>query len=175
MRPRQEASEEQVKEVQLAMEREKRKAQHRRLLCVWLRIKHDMPTEAVMKATGLCQSQVWRTWAQYFRGGIAAITKTKGGRRRQCLTPKEEAEFLAGHLERAQKGWVLTARKIKESYQEKVGHAVPESTVCRMLARNNWRIVSTRPTHPDGDPAAREDFKKNCLRGWLPRSLPSPV
>jgi len=175
MRPRQEANAEQVNELRLAMKREKRKAQHRRLLCVWLRIKCDMPTEAVMKATGLCQSQVWRTWSQYFRGGLAAINKTKGGRRRQCMTHKEEEAFLAGHLATAKKGWLLTARKIKESYEEQVGHAVPESTVCRMLKRNDWRIISTRPTHPDGDPAAREEFKKNCARGWLPRNLPSPV
>jgi transposase len=175
MRPRQEASEEQVKELQLAMKREKRKAQHRRLLCVWLRIKHDMPTEAVAKATGLCISQVWRTWAQYFRGGLAAISKPRGGRRRQYMTPKEETEFLAGHLATAKKGWLLTARKIKESYEGKVGRTVPESTVCRMLARNDWRVISTRPTHPDGDPAEREEFKKNCVRGWLPRCLPSPA
>ena len=76
------------------------------------------------------------------------------------MTHKEEEAFLASHLATAQKGWLLTARKIKESYEEQVGHAIPESTVCRMLKRNDWRVISTRPTHPDGDPAAREEFKK---------------
>jgi transposase len=175
MRPRQEASEEQIKEMQLAMKREKRKGQHRRLLCVWLRIKHDMSTEAVAKATGLCVSQVWRTWAQYFRGGLTAITKTKGGRKNEYLTPQEEAEFLETHLAEAKKGRLLTARKIKESYEERVGRTVPESTVCRMLARNDWRIVSTRGTHPKGSPEAREEFKKNFTRGWLPPGFPSLV
>ena len=175
MRPRQEASEEQIKEMQLAMKREKRKAQHRRLLCVWLRIKHDMTTEAVGKATGLCESQVWRTWSQYFRGGIPAITKEKGGRKNEYLTPNEETDFLATHLAEAKKGRLLTARKIKESYEEEVGHSVSESTVCRMLARNDWRIVSTRGTHPKGSSEAREEFKKNSARGWLPPGLPSLV
>lgn len=172
MRPRQEASEEQIKELQLAMERETRKWFYRRLQCVWLRIKHDMSTEAVSKATGLAVSYIRKVWASYFRDGISAIIgKPKGGRRNQYMTPKEEEEFLESHLERAQKGWILTARKIKESYEQKIGRTVPESTVCRMFSRNNWRIVSTRPTHPLGDPAARDEFKKNSVRRWLPPSL----
>src|SRR5674476_345266 len=108
MRPRQEASEEQIKELQLAMERETRKWFYRRLQCVWLRIKHDMSTEAVSKATGLAVSYIRKVWASYFRDGISAIIgKPKGGRRNQYMTPKEEEEFLASHLERAQKGWIL--------------------------------------------------------------------
>jgi transposase len=175
MRPRQQASPAQVEELQLAIKVTKNQAHQRRLQCVWLRIKHDMSTDAVAQATGLCVSQVWRTWSQYFRGGLAAISKPKGGRRNQCMTPEEEAQFLKTHLARAKKGCLLTARKIKESYEEKVGHAVPESTVCRMLARNQWRLISTRPTHPEGDPAAREEFKKNSVKGWLPPGLPSPA
>jgi len=134
-----------------------------------------METEAVAKATGLCISQVWRIWAQYFRGGLAAITKAKGGRRHEYLTLEEEAEFLETHLAEAKKGRLLTARKIKEAYEKKIGRKVPESTVCRMLSRHDWRIVSTRGTHPQGSPDARDDFKKNSARGWLPPGLPSPV
>lgn len=174
MRPRQKASQDQVQELQLAMKSEKRKTQHRRLQCVWLRIKHDMSTEAVAQATGFCVSQVWRIWSHYFQGGLAALTKPKGGRRNECMTLKEEEQFLATHLATAKKGWVLTARKIKGSYEKKVGHTVPESTVCRLLKRHNWRLISTRPTHPQGDAAAREEFKKNFQRRWLPPGLPSP-
>ena len=174
MRPRQEASEEQIKELQLAMESETRKWFYRRLQCVWLRIKHDMATESVSQATGLTPSYIRKIWARYFRGGLPAIIgKPKGGRRNQHMTPKEEEQFLAFHLAMAQKGWILTARKIKESYEQKIGQTVPESTVCRMLSRNNWRIVSTRPTHPEGDPGARDEFKKNSSRRWLPPSLQS--
>lgn len=176
MRPRQEASEEQVKELELAMKRENRKQFYCRLQCVWLRIKHDMATEAIVQATGFCEGTIKNLWSRYFRGGIAAVVgKPKGGRRNEHMTPKEEAEFLATHLDQAKKGRLLTARKIKESYEEKVGQAVPESTVCRMLARHHWRIISTRPTHPNGDPAAREEFKKNSARGWFPPGWPSPV
>jgi transposase len=175
MRPRQKASEEQVKELELALKRETRKMQHRRLHCVWLRLKHDMSTEAVAQATGFCVSQVWRIWSQYFRGSVAAICQSKGGRRNECLTPTEEAEFLETHLLQAKKGWILTARKIKESYEKKVGRPVPDSTVCRLLKRHHWRIISTRPTHPKGDPAVREEFKKNSARRWRPPGWPSPV
>jgi len=166
MRPRQEASEEQIKELQLAMESETRKRFYRRLQCVWLRIKHDMATESVSQATGLTPSYIRKLWARFFRGGLQAIIgKPKGGRRNQHMTPKEEEQFLASHLAMAQKGWILTARKIKESYEQKIGKTVPESTVCRMLSRNNWRLVSTRPTHPQGDPVARDEFKKTQGEG----------
>ena len=175
MRPRQAASAEQVKELELAITQETRQMQQRRLQCVWLRVKHDMSTEAVAQAAGFCVSQVWRIWSQYFRGSVAAIRKPKGGRRNECMTSKEEAQFLETHLAQAQQGWILTARKIKESYEKKVGRKVPDSTVCRMLKRHHWRMVSTRPTHPRGDPAAREEFKKNSARRWLPPGRQNPA
>jgi transposase len=175
MRPRQEASEEQLQELALAMRQETRKMQRRRLQCVWLRVKHDMSTEAVAQATGFCFSQVWRIWSQYFGGSVAALRKSKGGRRNQRMTAQGEAKFLEQHLARARQGWVLTARRIKESYEKEVGRKVPDSTVCRMLKRHHWRKVSTRPTHPGGDPSAREEFKKNSARKWLPPGWPSPV
>ena len=106
MRPRQEASEEQVKELELAIKQETRRMQQRRLQCVWLRVKHDMSTAAVAQATGFCVSQVWRIWSQYFRGSVAAIRQSKGGRRNECLTAQEEAEFLETHLAQARQGWI---------------------------------------------------------------------
>jgi transposase len=175
MRPRQTASEEQVKELELALKQETRKMQQRRLQCVWLRVKHNMDTAAVAQATGFCVSQVWRIWSQYFRGSVAAVCKSKGGRRHACMTSKAETKFLETHLALAQQGWILTARKIQESYEKKVGHKVPASTVGRLLKRHHWRMVSTRPTHPRGDPAARAEFKKNSARRWLPPGWPNPV
>src|SRR5208282_239015 len=175
MRPRQEASTEQVQELELALKQETRPMQQRRLQCVWLRIKNNMSTEAVAQATGLCVSQVWRIWSQYFRGSVAALCQSKGGRRNEYMTAQQEAEFLKKHLAQAQQGWILTARKIKASYEKEVGRKVPDSTVCRMLRRHQWRKVSTRPTHPRGHRGAREEFKKNSARRWLPPGRPSRV
>jgi transposase len=157
------------------MKQETRPMRQRRLQCVWLRVKHDLSTEAVAQVTGFCVSQVWRIWSQYFRGSVAALRKPKGGRRHECLTVQEEAAFLKKHLAQAQQGWVLTARKIKASYEKEVGRKVPDSTVCRLLKRHHWRKVSTRPTHPRGDLAARAEFKKNSAGKWLPPGRPSPV
>jgi transposase len=176
MRPRREASEEQIKEIQQAMKKEERASFYRRLQCVWLRIKHDMTTEAISRVTGYCTGSIKNLWAKYYRGGLLALLgKPKGGRRNQYLTKQEEAEFLSGHLREARKGRLLTARAIRESYEKKIGHEVPESTVCRLLKRNRWRIISTRGTHPQGSEQAREEFKKNCMRGWLPPGLPDPI
>src|SRR5277367_4128416 len=98
MRPRQAASQEQVKELVLAIKQETRRMQKRRHQCVWLRVKHDMSTEVVAQATGFCVSQVWRIWSQYFRGSAAVLRKPKGGRRNQRMTAQEEAKFLEKHL-----------------------------------------------------------------------------
>jgi transposase len=159
-----------MEELRLAMQAEQRQAQFRRLQCVWLRVQHDLSTEAVAKVTGLSVSQVWRIWSQYFRGSLAAISKPKGGRRNEHLTVKEEAEFLEAFVEQAQKGVLLTARMIKISYEQKVGRRVAESTVCRMLRRHDWKRVSTRPPKPLGDAGAREEL--NSRGRWLPPGCP---
>ena len=62
---------------------------------------------------------------------------------------------------------------IKTRYETRVGQAVPDSTVYRLLARHQWRQVQPRPKHPKDNPAARAAFKKTSdqsgrRRGWAP-------
>jgi Winged helix-turn helix len=40
------------------------------------------------------------------------------------------------------------------------------SSVYRMLARHGWRKLAPDTRHPDGDPQAREDWKKNSAARW---------
>jgi transposase len=91
------------------------------------------------------------------------------------MTRQKEAELLEEFRKEAVAGGLVVLRKIKSEYAKRVGHAVPDSTISRVLARHDWRLVKPRPKHPDGDPAARDAFKKNCMRGWLPPGLPSPI
>lgn len=94
-----------------------------------------------------------------------------GGRRRQHLTPEQEAEFLEPWIEQAERGGVLVVPPIHAGLEERLGQPVAASTVYRMLARHGWRKVEPDTCHPKRDAQAQEEFKKNSLkrRQRLPR------
>jgi transposase len=87
--------------------------------------------------------------------------KNWGGRRRQNMTPTEEADLLGPFLEEAKKGGVLVVDPLKKAYEQAVGRKVPDSTVYRLLGRHGWRKVAPDKRHPKSDPVAQEEFKKN--------------
>jgi hypothetical protein len=76
------------------------------------------------------------------------------------MTIKEETEFLAPFLHKAESEGILIATDIKRVYEKQIGHAVPRSTIYRMLGRHGWRKIAPRPQHPEADPAIQEEFKK---------------
>ena len=85
----------------------------------------------------------------------------RGGRRHQNLTREEEARLLQRFLPPAEQGGLLEVSRVKQAYEQAVGHPVPKSTVYRMLARHGWRKLAPRPRHPQADEARQQAFKKN--------------
>jgi transposase len=176
MRPRTEISAVQVEAIHRALLAAPNKSAFQRLQCLWLRARQDLSTEAIAQAVGLSLSHVRRVWSEYLRGGLtAAQGRPKGGRRHQNLTLAQERKVLAPWQEQARQGSLVTARGIKVSYEKRLGRVVPDSTVCRLLARHQWRRVSPRPKHPKDNPAARAAFKKTSGQsgrsgGWAPAS-----
>ena len=90
--------------------------------------------------------------------------KDWGGRRRQNMTFNEEQKLLAPFFEQAKEGGVLIVTPIKTAYEEKIGHAVAESTIYRMLARHNWRKLAPDTRHPKANPEIQEEYKKNSSK-----------
>jgi len=90
-----------------------------------------------------------------------------GGRRRQLLSLEEEKAFLEPWVQKAEKGGVLVVPPIHDALEKRLGHKVAESTVYRMLARHGWRKVAPDTCHPERNPEAQEDFKKNSQRRWM--------
>jgi transposase len=174
MRPRTEIPAAQVGAIHRAMLAAPNKSGFRRLQCLWLRARQDLSTEAIAQAVGLSVSHVRRVWSDYLRGGLAAGQgRPKGGRRRQNLTLAQEGAVLAPWQRQARRGQLITARSVKVDYEKRLGRAVPDSTVCRLLARHQWRRVTPRPKHPKDNPAARAAFKKTSGQsgrrgGWTP-------
>jgi len=83
-----------------------------------------------------------------------------GGRNHQNLTEQQEAELLASFAGPATAGNIVTVAEIQAAYEARVGKAVHNSTIYRMLERNGWRKVMPRPRHPKADVAAQGAFKK---------------
>src|SRR5208282_4037483 len=174
MRPRTEISATQVGAIHRAMLAAPNKSAFQRLQCLWLRARQYLSTEAIAQAVGLSVSHVRRVWSEYLRGGLAAAQgRPKGGRRHQNLTLAQERAVLAPWQQQARRGSLVTARGIKVDYEKRLGRAVPDSTVCRLLARHQWRRVAPRPKPPKDHPAARAAFKKTSGHsgrrgGWAP-------
>lgn len=77
------------------------------------------------------------------------------------LTVAEEQELMAGlHAPRAVDGEIVTAAKVRQALEAKVGRRVATKTVYRVIERSKWRKVVPKPTHPDGDPERRAAFKE---------------
>jgi len=72
----------------------------------------------------------------------------------------QERAVLVPWQQQAQRGGLVIARRIKVDYEKRLGRAVPDSTVCRLLARHQWRRVTPRPKHPKDKPAARAAFER---------------
>jgi transposase len=150
-----------LERLQRALKEACNKADFQRVQCLWLRGALRLNANQVAQALGWRPTSVRRLQAQYLRQGETLWQRPgRGGRRHQNLTPPEEARLLAGFLGRAERGGLLEVSRVQQAYEQSVGHAVPKSTVYRMLARHGWRKLAPRPCHPQADAARQQAFKK---------------
>jgi transposase len=118
--------------------------------------------EEIALHTGVATRTVYKWISTYNRFGFdALIGPGRGGRRKAMMSKEEEKAFLAPFFQRAETGRIATAGEIREALENRVGHAVHETSVYRFLKRNGWRKVKPRPYHVQADAQAQEDFKKN--------------
>lgn len=87
-----------------------------------------------------------------------------GGRKRQNLSVSEEKEFLAPFLESAATGGVLVVGQIKVALDKRLGRTVSLASVYNLLHRHNWRKLAPDKRHPQSDPVAQEEWKKNSQK-----------
>ena len=102
---------------------------------------------------------------RFIRGQIAggADAPTAGGRKRQNMSAQEEREFLAPFLEQAATGGVLVVGQIKAALDKRLGREVEVAlaSAYNLLHRHNWRKLAPDKRHPQSDPLAQEEWKKN--------------
>ena len=105
-----------------------------------------------------------------FRQGLqlARSSRSWGGRRRALMTVEEEKAFLAPWVEQARSAGMLVVSPLRAALAEGLGRKVAPSVVYRLLARHGWRKVAPDTRHPNSDPAAQAEWKKNSRKRWQP-------
>jgi len=76
------------------------------------------------------------------------------------LSWSQEKQLIESFKAKAVKGHIATAKEIKLTYEEKVGKKVHKTTIYRLLERHQWHKIVPRPSHPQENSQAQEDFKK---------------
>lgn len=118
----------------------------------------------VAKIVGVNERTV-RVWVSNFnRTGIESLGYAKHPGAKRHLTPMEEEE-LAEAIRRGPpsemklevwRGWA-----VRKWVKEKYGVDYSESGIYYVLHRLGFSSLMPRPLHPDSDPKAQEEFKKN--------------
>lgn len=136
-----------------------------RWMVIYTAMLDPRPAEQIAIQLGVSRPFIAKITSLYKRFGPQGLeTVGPGGRRNEYLSKDEEAAFLAPFLDRAAQGEIVTAKVIRQAFEQQVGHAVAESTIYRLLQRHQWRKVMPRPHHPESDPEAQAAFKKTSVR-----------
>ena len=98
----------------------------------------------------------------------AANAPKAGGRKRQNMSVQEEREFLAAFVAQAASGGVLVVAQIKAALDKRLGRQVALASAYNLLHRHGWRKLAPDKRHPQSDPLAQDEWKKN-----FPKRLPA--
>ena len=111
---------------------------------------------------------VSKSWALRLRKRFGRIQSfdaqprtRKGLRNRARMTFEAEAALLAPHIEQAKQGGVIIVPPLKIQIEAALGRPMARSTVDAMLHRHGWRKLAPDKRHPQSDPVAQEEWKKN--------------
>lgn len=153
-------TETQIAELTAAKKVNRNKTVDKRLEALIMRAK-KVSRAAVSEKTGFCKQYITDLTAAYHQKGLSAIVENHYRGNRRNMSFDEEAAFLAGFEEQAQKGQLVEISAIAAAYEEKVGHTIGGSQIYYVLARHGFRKVMPRSRHPkSAAPEAIEASKK---------------
>jgi transposase len=140
----------------------------RQAQAVILPLEFNMSLEQTSAITGISRNWVNQLRNEFIHAsGIVQSDKAHGGRRRENMSPSDEAMFLAPFIENARAGGILVVTEIKDALEARLGRTVALASVYNLLHRNDWRKLVPDKRHPKSDQEAQEAFKKtpgNTLR-----------
>ena len=130
---------------------------------VILPLEYGFSIEQTAAATGISVR-----WASHLRiefirlGGLIPRKSSRGGRRRENLTPAEETDFLAPFQDKAKDGGILIVSEIKTALDKRLGRKTSLASVYNLLHRHDWRKLAPDKRHPKSDMTTQDEWKKNC-------------
>lgn len=140
--------------------------QLRQAQAVVLPLRFQMSLEQTAQVTGLSVGWVSKLRNRFIQGKPTGDghEPARGGRRRQNFTVEQEAEALKPFLQQASEGGILVVGQIKPQLEAALGRTMALSSVYTLLHRHNWRKLAPDKRHPQSDPAAQEEWKKNSQK-----------
>jgi transposase len=117
------------------------------------------------------ENKVYKTVQKYNKLGSSWKSGVKlGGRReKRCIMPLEkEKEFLKIVEDDALKGQFVSYHQIKSKLESQIDRRVSDDYIWDLFKRHGWSKKMPRPSHPQADKEAQDEFKKNSRRIWLP-------
>ena len=103
-------------------------------------------------------------FAKVTAGEMTAPRSKRELRNRAKANLERERQILDEVLPDAATGGVVVIPRVKPAIEAKLGKTLALSSVYRMLARHGWRKLAPDTYHPQGDPEAREHWKKTPRR-----------
>ena len=145
--------------------------QLRQAQAVVLPLDHGLTLADTAQVIGVSPGWACQLRRRFMHGQVAGApgAPTAGGRKRQNMNVQEEREFLAPFLAQAATGGVLVVGQIKAALDQRLGREVALASAYNLLHRHNWRKLAPDKRHPQSDPLAQEEWKKNSAK----RSPPS--
>ena len=137
--------------------------QLRQAQAVILPLRFAMSLEQTAEVTGLSVGWVSKQRNRFIQGKAVGdgTVPARGGRRRQNFTLEEEVAVLKPFLEQARQGGILVVGQIKHDLEAALGRPMSLSSVYTLLHRHDWRKLAPDKRHPQSDPVAQEEWKKN--------------
>lgn len=137
--------------------------QLRQAQAVVLPLRFAMSLEQTAEVTGLSVGWVSKQRNRFIKGQVVGdgSVPARGGRHRQNFTLQEEEAVLKPYLEQARQGGILVVGQIKHHLEEALGRPMSLSSVYTLLHRHDWRKLAPDKSHPQSDPVAQQEWKKN--------------
>jgi len=135
------------------------------LLPLELGLSIEQTARAIGRSSGATCTMRTR-FAKVAAGEMAAPRSKRELRNRAKANLERERQILDEVLPDAASGGVVVIPRLKPAIEAKLGKPISLSSVYRMLARHGWRKLAADTYHPQGDPDARDGWKKNSAALW---------
>lgn len=153
---------EQIKEINEALEESKNTSEYKRIQCLKLRAENKLELQDIEGITGYDYKYVSQLISKYINKGIGEIYNKKRQANRRYISYEEEKELLSSFLIKAEKGQMLIVDDIRKAYSQRVGKETSPNGIYKVLERHGWRKVMPRSKHPKkASDEAIAAYKKN--------------